>query len=356
MPGFLDLAQYRVVRLNATISPVYPFEMELFHQYSLDPVQVEADSPQDLIEHTAGSHAILVVSSSLPAQVIESLERCQIISRLGIGTEKIDVKAATRKGILVTNVPGCFSEEMADHTMAFILGLARKLPQMSKAIQQGAWRRSRWLSIHNQRLSGCVLGLVGFGDSAQRVVPRAQAFGMHVIATRRNIQAPDRAARELGVEMVSFDALLSRSDFVSLHLPLNPETYHLLDEAALRKMKPGACLINTARGAIVDELALAAVLKEGWLGGAGLDTFEHINPFAAEEAPPAHPLLELDNVLLTPHVAALSVQGMEEVTRGGIENVVSVLQGHWPRRENIVNPGVVPRLPLAERSSNPAIS
>ena len=170
---------------------------------------------------------------------------------------------------------------------------------------------------------------------------------MRVIATRRNMKAPRREADNLGVEMVSLDTLLGESDYVSLHLPLNSETYHLLDEAELGKMKPGAYLINTSRGALVDETALVNALREGRLSGAGLDTYEGIDPFTENEAPPDHPLLELDNVVLTPHVGAYSVQASQDVSRGGIQNVVSVLNGNMPLAENIVNPSVTPRFPLA---------
>ena len=162
------------------------------------------------------------------------------------------------------------------------------------------------------------------------------------------MNASRHEADNLGVGMVSLDTLLSESDYVSLHLPLTSETYHMLDEAELGKMKPGAYLINTSRGALVDETALANVLREGRLNGAGLDTFEGINPFSEAETPPDHPLLELDNVVLTPHVGAYSVQASQDVSRGGIQNVVSVLSGHLPPAENIVNPNVTPRFPLAD--------
>jgi glyoxylate reductase len=171
---------------------------------------------------------------------------------------------------------------------------------------------------------------------------------MRIMATRRNMNAPTREADELGVQMVDLDTVLAGSDYVSLHLPLAAGTYHLLDDAALRKMKPDAFLINTSRGAIVDEFALAAALREGRLAGAGIDTFEHIDVFTEVETPPVHPLLELDNAILTPHVAAMSIQAKQDVARGGVENVVTILSGHWPDPENIVNPGVVPRVPLAD--------
>jgi D-3-phosphoglycerate dehydrogenase len=342
------ISQFRVVRLNAAISPVDEYETSLYKRHGIQPILIEANTPEEIILQVSGSDAILVVSTALPTQVIETLSRCRIISRLGIGTDKIDVETAKRMGILVTNVPGCFSEEMADHTMGFILALARKFPQMGKAVVEGAWSHSRQLAAQNHRLSGSTLGLVGFGDSARLVARRARVFGLRMLATRRNLGNPCPEADELGVKIVDLDTLLSESDFVSLHLPLNKNTHHLFDRATLEKMKPGAYLINTARGAIIDEYALANLLKEGHLGGAGLDTFEHINPFSGIDSPPEHPLLHLDNVLLTPHVAALSVEGMREVSKKGIENVAAVLKGSWPPSERIVNTGVSPRFPLVD--------
>lgn len=343
-----DLSHFSVVRLNAEISPVDAFEAGLYAHYGLHPVFVEANTPEEIIPQVSECDAVLIVSTALPLQVIESLSRCRIISRLGIGTDKIDVEAATRMGILVTNVPGCFSEEMADHTIGLLLALARKFPQMSQAMREGAWGRSRRLSVQNHRLSTCTLGLVGFGDSAQWVARRASAFGLRLLATRRNLSSPSPEAKKLGVQLVDLETLLSESDFVSLHLPLDQETYHLFDAAMLRKMKAGAYLINTARGAIIDEDALVEALQEGRLGGAGLDTFEHIDLFSGVETPPGHALLRLENVILTPHVAALSIEGMREESEKGIENVAAVLSGYTPRAERIVNTGVVPRFPLKD--------
>ena len=341
------LQHCHIVRLNATLFPVNLFEANLYEQYGLRPIQVEANAPEEIIPHVRDCDAVFAISVSLPKQVIESLARCQIISRLGLGTDKIDVEAATAKGILVTNVPYFCVEEQADHTMALLLSLARRIPKMSQAMYEGAWSRARYLTHQNQRLSTQVLGLIGFGNSARAVARRARGFGMRILATRRNMGAPSQEAKELGVKLVDLDTLLAESDYVSLHLPLNRETYHLFDDATLRRMKPGACLINTSRGAIVDEMALVAVLREGRLAGAGLDTFEQINVHTADEGRPNHPLLELENVVLTPHVAAGSVQSGQDVATGGVQNVAAVLSGHWPCPENIVNRGVVPRFPLA---------
>ncbi|MCJ7736636.1 MAG: hypothetical protein MUQ10_04890, partial [Anaerolineae bacterium] len=209
------------------------------------------------------------------------------------------------------------------------------------------WRKARSEALMNRRVSGSVLGLVGFGESAQAVARRAKAFGMRLMATRRRLDEPCPAADELGVQIVDMDTLLREADYISLHLPLTAQTYHLLDAEKLRRMKPGAVLINTARGAIVDETALAAALREGRLAGAGIDTYEGIDVFSAQEGPLEHPFLGLDNVVLTPHVAAESVESQQEVARGSIENLVAVLRGHWPQAGHIVNTGVIPQVPLA---------
>ena len=351
MRNWSDLEKCRIVRLNASLFPVSEFEASLYEEFNLRPVQVEANSPDEIVPHVENCDALFAISVSLPESVISSLSRCRVISRLGTGTDKIDVDMATRKGILVTNVPYFCVEEQADHTMALMLALARKLPQMARAMAEGAWSHSKRQSRSNQRLSTQTLGLIGFGNSAKATAERARGFGMRVIATRRNMKAPRREADDLGVEMVSLDRLLTESDYVSLHLPLNSETYHMLDEVELSKMKPSACLINTSRGALVDETALVNTLREGRLSGAGLDTFEKIDPFTEDEAPPDHPLLELDNVVLTPHVGAYSVQASQDVSRGGVQNVVSVLSGNMPLAENIVNPTVTPRFPLANYDS-----
>lgn len=341
-----DFSRFKMVRLNATLFPISRYEAELYSRYHFNIHQAEVSEPGDILCRVGDCDALFAVSVALPAAVIEGLSRCRVISRLGAGTDKIDVGKATEKGILVTNVPDFCVEEQAEHTMALLLALVRKLPKMSDYMSRGAWKEARSVSNSNHRLPGQVLGLVGFGRSARAVARRAAGFGMRLLATRRDLNASSQAARELGVKMVDLEILLARSDIVSLHLNLNDETYHLLDAGALRRMKPGALLINTSRGALVDETALVRALQEGHLAGAGLDTFEQINVHTEDEKPVDHPLLTLDNVVLTPHVAALSVEAQEKVAIGGVHNVTAVLSGFWPVSENVVNPTVIPRLPL----------
>lgn len=340
------LQHFNVLRLNARLFPVSEYEIELFEKHQLNVKELETDTPGELIPHVADCDALFVVSASLPTEVIESLTRCRVISRLGTGTDKIDVATATQNGILVTNIPDFCIEEQADHTMALLLTLARQLPGMRQAMLEGAWTRSREEANTNRRLSTQTLGLVGFGGSARETAKRARGFGMRVLATRRRQDVVSAIADSLDVEMTDLDTLLSQSDYVSLHLPLNAQTYHMFNEPTLSKMKPGAFFINTARGALVDESALAILLQKRHIAGAGIDTFEQIDVHSGQEAPPNHPLLRLENVVFTPHVAALSVESKRDNNRGGIENLAAVLKGFWPPADHIVNPDVSPRFPL----------
>ncbi len=333
----------KILRLNAQLFPVGAFEAAQYRRYGIQPIEVEADTPTAILAHAADCDALFVISAALPAEVINGLTKCRVISRLGAGTDKIAVDVATQRGIVVTNVPSFCAEEQADHTMALLLALVRRLPQMAALMQAGAYGDAHALSRSNRRLAGRTLGLVGFGHSARLVAQRALGFGMRVIATRRR-NLPAMA----GVEIADLATVLHQSDYVSLHLPLTVESYHIIDAAALRLMRAEAMLINTSRGALVDEAALERALREGRIAGAGLDTFEGVDVFVADAPPPALSLLRLPNVIATPHVAAGSVESGQDVSAGGVENLVAILRGSWPRPGNVVNEGVVPRWPLTE--------
>jgi D-3-phosphoglycerate dehydrogenase len=343
----------RIVRLNARLFPAGDFERAQWRRFGMAPLEFEAATPAEIIPHVAQADALFAVSVSLPPAVIERLERCQVISRLGTGTDKIAVDVARQRGILVTNVPYFCVAEQADHAMAMLLALARQLPQGAADMKAGAYRHAQAAVRSNRRLEGRVLGLVGFGNSARHMARRAAGFGLRVLATRRRIGAADPEAAALGVEMADLDTVLRQSDYLSLHLPLVADTYHLIDAAALARMKPDAFLINTSRGALVDEDALHAALVAGRLAGAGLDTFEGVDVFAEDGTPPDLALLRLPNVIATPHVAAGSVEAGHDVSRGGVENVAAILAGCWPPAENVVNAGVVPRTAL--RPFDPAL-
>ncbi len=346
----MDLSPFKVVRLNAEQFPVAPFEQQMYDEHGITPELVEVNSEQDVLAATADADAVMVVSQSLSDRVVSGMVPCRVICRLGAGMDKIDVETATRCGIVVANVPDFCFEEQADHAFALLLAVARKLNEMRHCMLQARFREGREQSRPLRRLPGRTIGLVGFGGSAKAMARRAAGFGMRILVTRKNMTANDPVADSLGVQMVPLRELLAESDFVSLHLPLNEDTRHLLDAVRLRLMKPGSVLINTARGAIVDEDALADVLEEGHLSGAGLDTFAVVDVHNPEPQPPEHRLFQMERVVFTPHVAAFSVDSSREVGIGSVENLVAVLSGQWPRPGRIVNPDVVPRVVLQAAS------
>ncbi len=330
------------VRLNAGTYPVELQESQALARAGAELVGLEGHQPDEVLAAARDCDALLVVSSYLPTSVIEQLRQCRTIARLGAGTDRIDIEAATRCGIVVSNVPDFCLGEQADHAMALLLSFARRLPFMQQAMRRGDWSARQHPSVH--RIAGMTLGLIGFGASAQAVARRAAPFGLELVAWTR---APDKygeVAATLGVRLCAFDEVLGQSDFVSVHLPLNGQTRHLLGATELARMSPTAVLINTSRGAIVDETALVDCLQRRAIAGAALDVFETIDVFAPVGAPPRHALLELDNVIATPHCAGSSVESTRESKIRGAQHAAAVLNGDWPAY--VVNPEVVPRFAL----------
>jgi D-3-phosphoglycerate dehydrogenase len=288
-----------------------------------------------ILEVATGSDALLVTYAKITAEMIQQMPRCRIISRFGIGVDNVDIPAATSAGIVVTKVPDYCIDEVSDHTLALLLAVARKIAFASARVHGGRWDMPAVVPIH--RLRGSVLGLVGFGRIPQLVAPKAQSFGLQVVACDPYV-SPDILARA-GVEGVDFARLLKISDFVSIHSPLLPETTKLFNADVFRQMKPTAYLINTARGPIVDEAALARALDSGQLAGAALDVMEQEPP--SQSAPFKSALFGRDNVILTPHVSFYSEESLIELQTKASEEVVSVLSGRPPR--NPVNPEVLQR-------------
>jgi len=287
-------------------------------------------TPAAILGVATGADALLVTYAKITAEMIQQMPRCRIISRFGIGVDNVDIAAATTAGIVVTKVPDYCIDEVSDHAMALLLALARKIPSASARVHAGRWEMKAVVPIH--RLRGSVLGLVGFGRIPQLVAPKAQSFGLQVVACDPYV-APDILARA-GVEGVDFARLLKISDFVSIHSPLLPETTGLFNAGVFRQMKPTAYLINTARGPIVDEAALAQALDLGQLAGAALDVME-------QEPPSKSALFGRDNVIITPHVSFYSEESLVELQTKASEEVVSVLSGQPPR--NPVNPEALQR-------------
>ena len=266
-------------------------------------------------------------------KVIENLNKCRVVALTGIGYDNVDIAAATEKGICVANNPYYCLEEVSDHTMALILACARKFYQVLPDINNGKWStQTDYLSALKplHRLSRQTLGLIGFGNIARALVPKARAFGLRIIAYAPHV--PGVLFETFKVESVELDQLLEESDFVSLHTALTPETKHMMGLPQFKKMKRTAYFINTARGELVDERALYTALSEGLIAGAGLDVLE------SEPPDQDNPLLKLSNVLITGHFAYYSEESREELFRWPWEEVARVLRGEWP--EGLINPQV----------------
>jgi D-3-phosphoglycerate dehydrogenase / 2-oxoglutarate reductase len=285
----------------------------------LDPEYRTAKSPSadDILAVARDADAILVTYAKLAGDLLHQLTKCKAIGRFGLGVDNIDLPAAKECGIAVNYVPDYCLREVSDQTMALLLALARKVTLANKLVQSGRWEVPPLVPL--RRLEGQVLGLIGFGNIPRAVAPKAKAFGLKVLAHDPYVAKDVLDAA--GVEGVSFDALLARSDFVSVHAPLLPATRGLMNAAAFAKMKQGAYLINTARGPLIDEPALIAALDSGQLGGAALDVVT-TEPLAKDS-----PLIGRDNVILTPHTAFYSVEALEELQTKCASDVARVLSG-----------------------------
>jgi len=292
---------------------------------------VMADEPtlEGILKVASQADALMVTYGQITAEVIDGLEKCKVIGRFGLGVDNIDVEAATNAGIAVVYVPDYCVDEVSDHAMALLLDLARKVSFSNQLVQSGRWEMSAVAPL--SRLRGRVMGLAGFGRIPRALTPKAQAFGLKVIACDPYVEKADAGA--LDVEIVDFKTLLETSDYLSIHVPMMPETRHLFNADAFSQMKPDALIINTARGPLVDTDALAKALDAGHLAGAALDVMP-------VEPPPANsPLLGRDNVILTPHTAFYSVEALAELQVKAARGVVDVLTGKKPVYP--INPGVL---------------
>jgi D-3-phosphoglycerate dehydrogenase len=263
--------------------------------------------------------------------VLDAAPRCLVIARYGVGVDNIPVARATELGILVANVPDFCVEEVSDHTLALLLASARRIVTFARSTRAGTWDLLG-LGRGLPRLRGQRLGIVGFGNIARTLIPKAQGLGLEVtVFTPRLPAGRDEAT---GVETTGdLSYLLALSDYVSLHVPATAETHGMIGEAELRAMKPTAYLINTSRGALIDEAALTRALNEGWIAGAALDVL------VEEPAKPTHPLLALDNAIVTPHAGFYSEVAIAELATKAARNVAQVLSGEVPA--TLVNPAVV---------------
>ena len=312
-------------------------EREILASLDTEVVEIEGAGDEEISKAAADADAdaIMIVSSYLRTDVIKGLKRCRVISRLGTGYDKIDVEQATLQGIMVTNIPDFCTEEVADHTMALLLAAARRIKEYDAVMRNGK-KSTGPDGLH--RLSVQTVGLVGFGRIGRAVAARCGGFGLKVLACDPSL-TQEKAAAE-GVVLATLDQLLEESDYVCLLCPLLPSTRKMIAMQQLKQMKRSAVLVNTGRGELVDEADLAVALREGVIRYAALDVFGGINVFSQDGFSTDHPFFGLNNVLLTPHVAAISEESLADNSRRGAQAVVDVLSGKRPA--HLVNPEVRP--------------
>ncbi|MDR7520229.1 MAG: D-glycerate dehydrogenase [Armatimonadota bacterium] len=292
----------------------------------------EVPPPREvLLREAAPCDGLLsLLTDRIDGALLDAAPRVRVVSNYAVGYDNIDVEAATARGVVVTNTPGVLTETVADFAMALLLASARRLVEADRFTRAGRWKSWEPMLFLGQDVWGATLGLVGLGRIGAAVARRASGFGMEILYY--DVVRREDLERELGLEFAPFEDVLRRSDFVSIHTPLLPQTRHLIGAAQLKMMKPSAILINTARGPIVDQEALTEALRTGTIAGAGLDVFE------VEPIPPDHPLLGLDNVVVAPHIASASVGTRTKMALMAVDNLLDALAGRRPA--NLVNPEV----------------
>lgn len=277
---------------------------------------------EELAQHAADADIVWMFGGSrvLHGGSLDAVPRCWGIVRTGSGTDNVPVDEATARGIVVANTPAALSDGVSDHVIALVMALVRRLPKGDRDIRAGIFDQTLVHPLN--AFGGRTFGLVGFGHIAREVARKLSGFELKWLVHDPFVKSEQLAT--LGIQSVSLENLLSESDYISLHCPLTPSTRHLIGEPQLRQMKPTAILINTSRGPVVDEPALVRALTEGWIAAAGLDVFE--------QEPPArdNPLLKLENVILTPHSAGRSGDGMEPRWRSSVEAVLALAKRRWP--------------------------
>jgi glyoxylate reductase len=296
--------------------------------------QEEPPVPREtLLAEVAGADGLYcLLTDPVDEALLRAAPRLRAVSTMAVGFDNIDVAACTRRGIPVCNTPGVLTESTADLAFALLMATARRLPEAERTLREGRWRTWSPMLLAGQDVHGRTIGIVGAGRIGQAVGMRARGFGMRILYTARSPKPEFERACQAR-RCATLAELLEGADFVSIHAPLTAETHHLIGEAELRRMKPTAVLINTARGPLVDEAALERALREGWIWAAGLDVFER------EPVPTGHPLLQLPNVVALPHIGSASVATRTAMAVLAAENLVAALAGRRPA--HCVNPEVL---------------
>lgn len=303
-------------------------EEELARERGIDLRIALSDGVDELVEHARGADGILMQYATLTPEVLDRLEGVRAIGRYGVGVDTIDVDAATARGIAICNVPDYGSEAVSDHAIALTLAAARGIARLDRSVRAGSFEIEAVKPLHE--ISGRTFGVLGAGRIGRATARKARGLGFRTIGYDPLL---DDGAEVDGIHIASLATVLAESDVLSLHLPLTDSTRHIVDAEALARIKPGALLVNTSRGGIVDTLALVAALRSGRLGGAALDVFE------VEPLSPGDPLLALESVTLTPHSAWYTEESYRRLKRSTLENVIDVCAGVRPRV--ILNPEVL---------------
>ena len=295
-------------------------------EFVLSDLKLNTKNEDVLISELQGFCAVLAGSEPYTPRVLRAAPQLRVIARTGVGYDAVDVPTCDELGIVVATTPGVNHHAVAEHTIAMLMGVARGFPEQDQSVRAGVWTREK-----RPRVMGSTLGIVGLGRIGQALVPRALGLGLKLLVCE---PYPDKAfVAQHGIELTSFEDLLARSDYVTLHSPLGAETRHMMNAKTFAKMKPGAVLINTSRGGLVDENALCAALESGKLRGAGLDVFE------TEPLPVTSPLLKFRNVLLAGHVAGLDADSQRDTLLMSADTIVKLHAGEWPaeRIRNLPN-------------------
>jgi glyoxylate reductase len=303
------------------------FDVEVWPEYGPPP-------KQHIIEKARGVDALAtLLTDKIDAEVFDAAPKLKIVSQMAVGYDNIDVNEATKRGIYVTNTPGVLTETTADLAWALLMAIARRIVEADKYVRTGQWKVSWHPSmLLGKDVYGATIGIVGAGRIGAAVARRAKGFNMKILYYDV-VPMPPEVEKEVGARRVDLETLLKESDFVSIHVPLTKETYHMINEERLRLMKKTAYIINNARGSIIDEKALYKALKEGWIAGAALDVFEQ------EPTPVDNPLLKLENVVVAPHIGSASFETRSRMAEMVAENLVAFFQGKVP--PNLVNPEVL---------------
>ena len=317
------------VAVTDYVFPNLEIERQELRKIGAELIESTDSDEESIIEAARDADAILNCYAELTPRIIESLKKCQIIARYGIGVNNVNIPTATKKGIIVTNVPDYCIEEVSDHALALILACARKICQLNKTVKCGKWDFKDYRPMY--RLKGQTFGIVSFGKIPRRLVEKVSAYEFNIISYDPYVDK--EIAAKYNVKLVTLEELLKESDIITVHAPLTKETKGMFGSEQFKIMKNSAYLINTARGGLIKDNDLAQAIKEGEIAGAGLDVLED------ENLNSHHPLTNLENVIITPHSAFYSEQALKDLQYKTVQEVIRVLTGENPK--SCVNPEVL---------------